>query len=133
MSKKITAYFDVALWSRIKLACSIAWDIAIHKALECVDDDARGNVIKYEHHGRMVCVFEDLKDRHRKHCLCHSCRRFRPLNQEVHCPIAKAVYKNCVELDIVTPMWECPVFEQDLDGGNFADLRETFGGIEDVK
>lgn len=68
------------------------------------------NIENYEHHGKKVFVREDLKGKHREHCLCYSgCTWFRP-GREDNCPIAKAVYRNCVEFGIVTPMWECPVF-----------------------
>jgi hypothetical protein len=70
--------------------------------------------VQYWHHKAKVWVREDLKDRHRDHCLCHSCKRFYPGSQG-NCPIAQKTYENCVDQDIVTPMWECPHFEQDPD------------------
>ena len=67
--------------------------------------------MQYEHHGRVVHVRSDLKDRHRAHCLCYSCKRFRPDEKE-NCRIAKEVYALCVREDLVLPVWECPLFEE---------------------
>ena len=63
----------------------------------------------YEHHGASVVVRKDLKGKHREYCLCHNCYRFKP-DTAKNCLIAQAVFKNCVEFNIVTPMWECPKF-----------------------
>lgn len=65
--------------------------------------------IQYEHHEAMVFVRDDLKGLHRDHCLCYSCERFKPGSKE-NCRIAKEVYALCVRLDLVTPVWECPIF-----------------------
>jgi len=65
--------------------------------------------IRYIHHGTWVWVREDLKGKHREHCLCHSCKYFQ-LNTHWNCPIAQANYENCVKYSIVTPVWECPNF-----------------------
>lgn len=68
-------------------------------------------VIRYEHYGANVAVYDELKGRHREHCLCyHPCIKFNP-NTPENCPIAQAVYENCVKFNIVTPMWECKEFE----------------------
>lgn len=64
---------------------------------------------RYEHHGRVVAVESDLKGKHRAHCLCYMCDRFRPGAAD-QCPIAAQVYANCVAHGIVTPVWECPEF-----------------------
>lgn len=67
---------------------------------------------KYNHHGADVSVRSDLKGRHVEHCLCwQGCKHFAPGKPE-NCEIAQAVYKNCVQFNIVTPMWECPRFAQ---------------------
>jgi hypothetical protein len=67
---------------------------------------------QYEHHGATVTVRSDLKGQHREHCLCfQGCTAFKP-DQPDNCPIAAAVYKNCVDFNIVTPVWECPRFQQ---------------------
>lgn len=72
------------------------------------------DVVSYDHHGASVKVRPDLKGKHRQYCLCYMCKKFKP-GAEDNCPIAQAVYKNCVEFDIVTPMWECAKFEPMLD------------------
>lgn len=67
-------------------------------------------VVQYEHHGDIVSVREDLKGRHREHCLCwQDCMWFKP-GSEDNCRIAQAVYNTCVLFDIVTPVWECPMY-----------------------
>jgi len=65
---------------------------------------------KYAHHGTEVSVQSDLKGKHREHCLCfQGCVNFKPGSPD-NCKIAAAVFKNCVEFNIVTPVWECPEF-----------------------
>lgn len=72
--------------------------------------------MNYEHHGRMVCVRSELKGKHRDHCLCFSCQRFKPDTKE-NCRIAKEVYALCVREDLVLPVWECPLFEEKIPPG----------------
>ena len=67
--------------------------------------------VRYEHHGRQVFVREDLKGKHRDHCLCFSCGKFTPDNRRTNCPIANALYSNCVQFGVVTPVYECPEFK----------------------
>jgi len=68
-------------------------------------------VERYVHHGTEVVVFSELKGQHRDHCLCfNGCRRFKP-GQPDNCPIAQATFENCVKFDLVTPVYECPVYE----------------------
>lgn len=67
---------------------------------------------RYIHHGSMVWVREDLKGKHRDYCLCHSCKKFKPIDQEHHCKTADLLYRLCILADLVTPVWECPQFEQ---------------------
>ncbi len=67
-------------------------------------------IITYEHHGATVSVQEENKGKHREHCLCfQGCSRFKPGTPD-NCQIAQAVYHNCVEFNIVTPVWECPQY-----------------------
>ncbi|MCK5600544.1 hypothetical protein KAR91_01675 [Candidatus Pacearchaeota archaeon] len=67
---------------------------------------------QYWHHKVLLWVRADLKGRHRDHCLCFDCKLFHP-GSKANCPIAQRVYENCVDCNIVTPMWECPQFTQD--------------------
>ena len=69
-------------------------------------------VIQYEHHGNTVFVDATLKGRHRDFCLCYSCKLFTPDNRETNCPIASRLYQIDVEEGLVTPVWECPKFQQ---------------------
>ena len=71
-----------------------------------------GKIIQYEHHGRMVYVDEDLKGRHREHCLCFRCAKFHPEDRAKNCPIANLNYAMDVLLNLVTPVWECPEFKE---------------------
>lgn len=64
---------------------------------------------RYVHHGREVAVDSELKGKHRSHCLCYVCDRFKP-GTPANCPIAQRVYETCVEHDLVTPVYECPDF-----------------------
>lgn len=64
----------------------------------------------YQHHGKQVAAFSDLVGLHRDFCLCYSCGKFNP-GQENNCPIAQELYEFCVKHGATTPMWECPEFE----------------------
>jgi hypothetical protein len=64
---------------------------------------------RYEHHGKVVAVQSELKGKHRVHCICFICDKFKPGAAD-HCPIARKVYKTCVEHGIVSPVYECPDF-----------------------
>ena len=68
------------------------------------------NYEKYIHHGNEVWVRSDLKGSHRDHCLCHSCSKLNIDDRAKNCPIAKALYDNCVNFKVVTPVFECPEF-----------------------
>jgi len=66
---------------------------------------------RYIHHGRPVWVRSDLKGKHREHCLCFAgCKLFHPGSDD-NCEIAQALFTNCVNLGVVTPVWECPDYE----------------------
>jgi hypothetical protein len=65
---------------------------------------------QYVHHDAEVWVRDDLKGRHKQHCLCHACDQFHP-GQEDNCWIAQSLYLTDVEFSIVTPVWECPEFK----------------------
>lgn len=67
---------------------------------------------KYEHHGKEVSVVSAVKGMHREHCLCFACKNFIPEDREVNCNIANAVFENCVKFHLVTPVYECPEYEQ---------------------
>ena len=67
-------------------------------------------IISYEHYGKRVFVRDDLKGRHKEHCLCHSCAKFLPGKSD-HCPIAHAAYEHCLKFNTITLIWECPEFQ----------------------
>ena len=66
---------------------------------------------RYDHHGIDMAVRSDLKGKHREYCLCFACKKFHP-GEENNCPIANSTYENCVKHDLVTPVWECKLFEE---------------------
>ena len=67
---------------------------------------------KYVHHGNKVTVRVGDKGKHREHCLCWDCKHFNPDNRAENCPIANILYNLDKELGLVTPVWECPRFEE---------------------
>lgn len=68
--------------------------------------------VQYKHHACKTWVRSDLKGRHRDHCLCYDCENFHP-DSKANCPIAQVVYAHCIEMNLVTPVWECQRFRQD--------------------
>lgn len=91
-------------------------------------------VIEYEHHGSSVKVREDLKGLHRDYCLCFRCKTFVPsasnekLMAELQagikmfinkaekdlksgCSKSAVLYAFCREMNMTTPVWECPECE----------------------
>jgi len=70
------------------------------------------NFIKYKHHGKDVFVREDLKGKHRDHCLCWRCEKFEPENREVSCIIANELFALCLKYGLTTPVYECPFLKQ---------------------
>ena len=70
--------------------------------------------VKYNHHGAEVMVREDLKGKHRDHCLCFACKKANLFDADKSnkCKIADAIYQNCVKFNLVTPVFECPEFEE---------------------
>jgi len=69
------------------------------------------NIEKYNHHGKDVFVRSDLKGKHRDNCLCFICEKFKPLKFN-NCHIAEELFKNCKKFNVVTPVWECPEFNE---------------------
>jgi len=68
-------------------------------------------ITKYKHHGREVFVQEELKGKHRGHCLCWKCKKLK-INQPDNCPIAQLLFETCQKHGLVTPVYECPVFDE---------------------
>ncbi len=70
-------------------------------------------VEKYNHHGKEVSVVSEVKGKHRQHCLCMlGCKKFTPEKRESNCPIANTLYGLCVKHDLVTPVYECFLYEK---------------------
>lgn len=66
----------------------------------------------YEHHGADVSVMTHLKGKHTEHCLCYAeCVHFKP-GEPDNCEIAQTNYQMCVKFNLVTPVFECPKYEQ---------------------
>lgn len=66
---------------------------------------------QYTHHDKVVWVRSDLRGTHRANCLCYSCAAFKP-DEKDNCRIAQMLYKLDVAFDLVTPVYECPVFQE---------------------
>lgn len=72
-------------------------------------------IVRYKHHNEEVYVDENLKGKHREHCLCFKCNKFNPGMPETNCPIANLLYAVCIAEGVTTPVYECPEWEE-LDG-----------------
>ena len=72
-------------------------------------------IIKYTHNftnekSSANYVFDELRGKHKVHCLCFAgCKKFKPMQKD-NCEIAQATFDNCVKFNTVTPMYECPEF-----------------------
>ena len=89
--------------------------------------------IKYEHHGKMVSVEIDQKGLHRDVCLCYDCAKFNPGVPEKNCPIANLIYAVCIAMDVTTPVWECPKFEQGIPYVSTNELLDVLNTDEEQK
>jgi len=109
LENKMTTIILAVIGTAIILATAFA--VAIHRALRAGMPSKMFE--RYRHHGENpVWVRADLRGRHRDHCLCCDCKRFHP-GESGNCPVAQAVYQNCLNYQLVTPIWECPRFTQD--------------------
>ena len=63
---------------------------------------------KYQHHDRTVHVVSEVKGKHREHCLCHSCGKFKPGKSD-NCVYAQHNYTFCLMPGgpMVVPVYEC--------------------------
>ena len=66
-----------------------------------------GRITHYEHHGKLVAVDLRRKGKHREHCLCFRCSKFKPDTTE-NCDIAEQLFRGCKLNGTVTPVYECP-------------------------
>ncbi len=67
-------------------------------------------IIQYTHHDALVYVDSELMGKHKEHCLCYKCCYFKP-GMANNCSIAQELYQICVKHNLVTPVYECPVFK----------------------
>jgi hypothetical protein len=75
-----------------------------------------GIIDRYYHHGHYVAVDSALKGKHREHCLCFRCPRFKPDAPE-NCDVAELLFRIDVLFGLVTPVWECakyPVQDEEI-------------------
>ena len=68
-------------------------------------------ITDYIHHGTSVFVDENLKGKHREHCLCWKCGKFVPEDRDKNCQVANLLFAACCAFSITTPVWECPQWE----------------------
>lgn len=71
-----------------------------------------GKIVGYLHHGSYVYVDEELKGKHREHCLCWRCKKFAPGEHKINCPLANLNFANCQLNNMVLPVYECPRFSE---------------------
>ncbi len=69
------------------------------------------DIERYNHHGTEVAVQSDLKGKHREHCLCFQCGKFKPEDRENNCKRANLLYAFCCAFGMTTPVYECGEFE----------------------
>ena len=67
---------------------------------------------RYVHHGALVWVNKDLQGKHRELCLCHGCASFKPDQPSKNCPMAQLLFEHCKQFNQVTPVVECPDFQE---------------------
>ena len=67
---------------------------------------------RYVHHGALVLVNKDLQGKHRELCLCHGCASFKPDQPSKNCPMAQLLFEHCKTFNQVTPVLECPDFQE---------------------
>jgi len=130
-------------WRKDSEATIVYIDLGITRGMEYGIADAKENnrpieyrsicnVIKYNHHGADVLVKRELKGKHAEFCLCYQCKKFHPGDAN-NCPIANAVYQNCVKYNVVTPMWECPEFDDELDRNVIDETKNNIIGYKGTK
>jgi len=71
-----------------------------------------GKIVGYLHHGLYVFVDEELKGKHREHCLCFRCEHFTPEDREGNCRLAELNFANCRLNNMVLPVYECHEFKE---------------------
>ena len=65
---------------------------------------------KWQNHEAEVAVIEANKGKHRNNCLCfQQCAKYLPGDKR-NCPIADELFSFCINHDVVTPVWECPLY-----------------------
>ena len=86
-------------------------------------------IVEYIHHGTLVKVDSALMGKHHDHCLCWKCGLFKPGTSK-NCAVAQKLYQICVEHDLVTPVYECPLFQQQpARNGAFSDLQDPKSSV----
>jgi dUTP pyrophosphatase len=71
---------------------------------------------QYWHLDEKNWVRSDLKGKHWEYNLCRVCKKFDPNEEGISsCFTCSTVQYNCLRYNIVTPMWECPEFEENKE------------------
>ena len=71
-------------------------------------------IVKFDHHGAEVSAMEHLKGKHREHCLCFQCDKFK-FNREENCKIANLLFSIDLQCEITTPVFYCAEFVEGED------------------
>lgn len=69
--------------------------------------------LHHKHTREKVAVQKDLKGCHRRFCLCWMCK-IGPAGTR-SCDIARQLFELCKDNNLVTPVWECPQFQDERE------------------
>lgn len=76
-------------------------------------EDKKDRVVtKFEHHGVVVSCMDNLKGKHREHCLCWICRKLNLADRDKNCKIASLLYAVDRQCQITTPVFYCKEFQK---------------------
>ena len=65
---------------------------------------------QYMYQGITRWVRHDLSGRHKEHCLCHACEKFKPEELDENCEHAQMLFDTARLFHMVIAVWECPGF-----------------------
>jgi hypothetical protein len=94
----------------------LADELETLQSFEETEMSADEKFVQYEHHGKIVWVFSELKGLHRQHCLCHFCEKFNPGIPEENCLLANLNFAVCLQTGMLLPVYECPEFVENPGG-----------------
>lgn len=69
--------------------------------------------IEVAKHTRYYHVRKHLNGKHKDHCLCYICERFKPGSGD-NCVVAQSLYEFNIKHEVTTPVWECGDFKSKI-------------------